>query len=356
MKRIGKILLIIMVFIVMISCGKKNNMEVNSFDPIKAKEVATKYVNSMESNDVNNLQDISSKKFKEKESYNEFINFKINGYKIVESIEGADYFKLIVDTNTISDNDVRCNLDRLKIKVILEDKDYKVDEVTLQERGEVYEENNKLRIFNADEGKTSLLLRLRDIPKDMYSKEEDLQGQKINIPRGNFTKVILGFNLNMVAFSVEDEGDTYLGMVTVKEAKETIGANGSSGKEANSSGDNSEEGLDELIEKPEIDKIINYDVIKDGTIEKVYFSEDDEELIVQYLKGDNSKFIKVYNNPSGEVVKLELEEIFKRNEYNVEVESVEGNEIIITATALGDNKKGEGSYKIDIKTKKFEKM
>ena len=160
----------------------------------------------------------------------------------------------------------------------------------------------------------------------------------------------------MVAFSVEDEGDTYLGMVTVKEAKETIGANGSSGKEANSSGDNSEEGLDELIEKPEIDKIINYDVIKDGTIEKVYFSEDDEELIVQYLKGDNSKFIKVYNNPSGEVVKLELEEIFKRNEYNVEVESVEGNEIIITATALGDNKKGEGSYKIDIKTKKFEKM
>lgn len=352
MKKIVNYFILGIITIFLIGCTDKKNPsdDIVIFDMLKAKEVAIDYVENLSKGNMEEAIKSCTKELSSVANFDQFNDLRISGYKIIDDLEGADYLILTMDVSRTRENYVRSDLDRFNIKVIDTEDGYKINEVKAEGRGEVFEENEKLKIIKLEEGKTKLLLRKKDVPKDIYPKGEGIILNKEKVPEGKFKTVTLGFDMNSVAFTLVNEKSTLVGIATIQDVKETVGAGdgqgeGSGQNQTNDSGINSED----LIEKPIADKVNGYDLIHGGNVEKMIFTQDDGQLIVEYSEEDKGKFIRIYSNPNGGLIPLDLEKNFKRGEYSVEVDEVKKDEVIINVSSLSENREKDGQYIIDIK-------
>lgn len=346
MKRFLSYLMLTLLVFPLIGCrGNGESVKANIFDVKEAGEIASKYMKSISANDVEGSSKLSTDKIKNNEELYSVENSKVTGYKLKEVAEGANhaYFNyLVVRKNS---NNVGVDLDTFVIKVVTEDENYLVDEIKAKNEKQVYRVNNTLRIRDADGGKSELFLRTRDIPKEVYPKRENVVLKKEAVPVGDFSEIAISFMGNKVAITTTDGTNTFLALGMVEESKATVG------KPNVGPGPREEEvdkAIDDVLEKPIIDKLVGYDLIEGANLEKLAFSNDDGEVIVQIKSGDKGSGIRVYKNPSGELLELKLDEVFPVEKYSSDIIRVDDEGIFVKVTAIAEEKKAEGDYKIDV--------
>lgn len=272
----------------------------------------------------------------------------INAFKLDHSSEGGNFIFLNYIVTRGNDKGDSIGLDSYDLKVIKNAEVYSVKEVKAKNTKQVYVDNNTLRILDQDVGESQLFLRRKDLPKEIYSKGNELMIDKEKVPQGEFSMLAIGFEGNKVALVVKSENKEFIALAMAKESTVTVA------KE--SKGDSSDvknTGTDILIERPTVEKIIPYDLIKDSNIEKLVFTNDDAELIVQInSKGVSS--LKSYRNPSGELIPIDLESRFPKDKYQIKIDRVNevGNFIKIIAIDSGE----EEEYSLDLKEMKVKKI
>lgn len=169
------------------------------------------------------------------------------------------------------------------------------------------------------------------------------------MPKEAFSALEISFSGDKVAISTYKGEDSYVGVVEVEDAQETAAKEGE-----DEGGKEDEKSDDKTLGK----KITSLDVLKGCKISSLNFSDDDGYVVVNYVKGNGTRF-KVYQS-SGSIVSLELDDIFAEDEYNLIYERIQDNNIIMNVTPIIKSNNTEsgliGRYKISLKDFKLEKL
>lgn len=349
MKRMVSCFLSSILIFSFVGCSGKN-IDVNSdvFNIKKAGEIASNYMENVTKGNFDESNKISTEVIKDNEEIRKIQNDNINGYKLDRLSEGADhaYFTYIVVKEEKDES--RIDLDTVVIKVAKKDKEYLVDEIKSTNEKQVYKVRNTLRLRDYEIGKSQLLLRMKDLPKEVYPNRDNVVVDKESVPEGSFNKMGIGFLGNKVAFTTTNGLRTFIGLAIVEDTKPTVGDNQGGGDAPSPSGGNVDEAIQDALEMPILNKLVPYDVVDGSIVEKLLFSNDDGELIVQIKEEGKGSGIRIYKNPTGELLKLNLNEYFPVEKYSSDVVRIDDNGVFITVKAIGNDKENEGTYKIDV--------
>lgn len=319
---------------------------VHLFDIKDAMDIGSQYMKNLA---LGNIEEANSycrnKDISEEEVVKMQLN-KISSYKLDKFEEGANYAYLKYIVLRGNDSGLSVDLDGIVLKIMKEDDKYLIDDIEASNIKQVYKEKDTLRIRDEELGQSKLLLKMRDVPREVYPKKEGVILSKEKVPEGDFNKFSIGFEGNRVAFTLMDGKNTFIAVAMIKELEETA----SKSQEEGSTDIN----LDEILEKPIAEKIVGYDFLEGEVVEKLLFSKDDGELIVQGKKDGVSR-VKIYKNPKGELAPLKLDELFPRREYSVNILSVTGEGSLINVESLGEKKEAIGTYIVDVKEGKVVK-
>lgn len=272
----------------------------------------------------------------------------INSFKLDHSAEGGDFVFLNYKVIRGNDKGNSIGLDSFDLKVIKNAEVYSVEEVKSKNKKQVYVDNNTLRILDEEVGESQLFLRSKDLPKEIYSKGNRVMIKKEVVPQGEFSMLAMGFEGNKVALVIKNEDKEFLALALVKESKATV----AKGKGEDSDNIDNKQ-IDELIEKPIVEKIVPYDLMENSKIEKIVFTNDDAELILQVTSGGISS-LRTYKNPSGELIPIDLDKRFPGDKYQVKIDRVneEGSFIKVIAIDSGE----EEEYLLNLKEMKVVKI
>ena len=138
----------------------------------------------------------------------------------------------------------------------------------------------------------------------------------------------------------------------MENASQTIGSNDSTGGTDNNGSSVDPSTLEEIMEKPIASNLVPYDLIEAKSIEKVSFSADGSFFIVQINNG-NSSSLKIYKNPSGELLDMDLDKIFSPEKYTLNINTINDEGLFVKVSAIGNDKEEEGLYKLDLKAMKI---
>lgn len=337
----------IFLFIFMGCWGENVKVKSEVFDLRRANEVSSDYMEFVSNNNFEESNKISSKEIQGNEEIKRIQEDSINGYKLNEVSEGADhaYFSYLVVRE--DPGNTRVDLDSLVIKVIKFQDEYLVDEVKASNKKQVYKVSNTLRIRDSEVGKSELLIRTKDLPKEVYPNKDNVVVHKEDVPEGDFSKVGIGFEGNKVVFTTTDGMKTFLALAMVEDTKSTTGEVKGGDGGSSSSGE-VDKAIEDALEMPIIDKLVPYDSINSSIVEKLLFSNDDGELIVQSKEEGKGSGIRIYKNPTGELLQLNLNEMFPVDKYTSNVTRIDDEGVFINVTALGEEKESQGIYKIDV--------
>lgn len=345
MKKIISLCLCNFLLFFLVGCNE-NNKEVKAdiFNIKIASEVASDYMQKVTSGEFEEANKITTKSIKDNEDIKGIKKDNINGYKLDRVSEGADhaYFKYLIVREEKDES--RVDLDSLVLKVEKVNDEYLVDEIKSKNEKQIYKVDKTLRSRDYEIGKSQLLLRMKDLPREVYPSKDNVVINKEGVPQGSFSKIGIGFNGNKVAFTTTDNLRTFIGLIVVEDSKATSGsANSSASVEKDI-----DRAIDDALEVPILNKLIPYDVVDGSKVEKLLFSKDDGELIVQIREEGKGSGIRIYKNPTGELLKLNLNEYFPVEKYSSDVMRIDDKGVFIKVTALTDDKKNEGTYKIDV--------
>ncbi len=348
MKRMVSCFLSSILIFFFVGCSGKN-IDVNSdvFNIKKAGEIASNYMENVTKGNFDESNKISTEVIKDNEQIRKIQNDNINGYKLDRLSEGADhaYFTYVVVKEEKDES--RIDLDTVVIKVVKKDREYLVDGIKSTNEKQVYKVGNTLRLRDYEIGKSQLLLRIKDLPREVYPNRDNVV-DKESVPEGSFNKMGIAFLGNKVAFTTTNGLRTFIGLAIVEDTKSTAGNSQGGGDVLSPSGGNVDEAIQDALEMPILNKLVPYDVVDGSIVEKLLFSNDDGELIVQIKEEGKGSGIRIYKNPTGELLKLNLNEYFPVEKYSSNVVRIDDNGVFITVKAMGSDKENEGTYKIDV--------
>lgn len=348
MKRMVSCFLSSILIFFFVGCSGKN-IDVNSdvFNIKKAGEIASNYMENVTKGNFDESNKISTEVIKDNEQIRKIQNDNINGYKLDRLSEGADhaYFTYVVVKEEKDES--RIDLDTVVIKVVNKDREYLVDGIKSTNEKQVYKVGNTLRLRDYEIGKSQLLLRIKDLPREVYPNRDNVV-DKESVPEGSFNKMGIAFLGNKVAFTTTNGLRTFIGLAIVEDTKSTAGNSQGGGDVLSPSGGNVDEAIQDALEMPILNKLVPYDVVDGSIVEKLLFSNDDGELIVQIKEEGKGSGIRIYKNPTGELLKLNLNEYFPVEKYSSNVVRIDDNGVFITVKAMGSDKENEGTYKIDV--------
>lgn len=371
MKKRSLFLIFIIFILCIVGCKKNINNDINSdgFNSKTATERAIQYIERLKSNDVEGANKISTPELATSNKVKDIANMPIVAFSSGSIIETGKSAYITFYCSRAKGEVADASLDMITLKIAKEKNEYKVSDMKSDTMKQLYQKGSELRVINKDMGTSELVLRLKDLPLEMYPKDNKPAIKKVKIPKDKFSTFGINFTGGNIALSTTDGKDSFVGVAIVEEANisETsvkpannlIAEGGSAGGKGNEGVD--ENSLKELLEKPIAQKILAYDVIPDSSIKRMIFNEEDGNLIVQYTKGKEKGLgMKIYKNPDGELLDIEFEKIFPIDKYSINYESATKSDIIIKVISLKD--KGDvsqeliGKYRIDLLEKTLEKI
>ena len=355
MKKKGLSLLLIIIMFISVGCGtKKSNVKVNVFDIDEALKISDTYMEQLTLGNSDEANKLTDSKLKDNNEFEKLKKNEIYGYVKKDVAESTDHAYINYKVIRGDRDGLRSDLDLISVRVKKKDNDYIIDEVKAKNSKQVYVEKNSLRIRDEESGKSEVLIRLKDLPREVYPKKKDVVLGKETVPDGDFNEVSMGFDGNKAAMSTTDGNKTFIAIAMVEDTKQTAGSAQDGG--AKSSDEDIDKAIDDALEKPIADKVIGYDIIGDSKIEKLLFSADDGELLVQIKQGEKGSKIKIYKNPTGELYKLDLESKFPNDKYSCNIKRITKDGVFIDVSSLTDEKGEEGEYKLDLKAIEINKL
>lgn len=328
----------------------KESVESIYFNNKIAISIAEEYMEALKSNDLEKIKRLSDKEVDKNIIISPSKELEITGIKQVGSAQlgNKTMFKFYV-TRT-KEGEPKADLEQYYLEVRkTEEGEYKVSELKSTELYSVFLDKDKLKIRKDDDVEINTLIDLKSIPDKIYPKVNVIDVAKVDVPKEAFSAVEISFSGDKVAISTYKGEDSYIGVVDVEDAQETAAKEGE-----DEGGKEDEKNDDKTLGK----KITSLDVLNGCKISSLNFSDDDGYVVVNYVKGNGTRF-KVYQS-SGSIVSLELDDIFAEEEYNLIYERIQDNNIIMNVTPIIKSNNTEsgliGRYKISLKDFKLEKL
>ncbi|MCR4943314.1 MAG: hypothetical protein K5986_02405 [Clostridium sp.] len=332
--------IIFILCLLLIGCNSETNFQGEElFDREKASYVAAEYMNALSKEEIEMANSLCEDLVLSEEEVIKLNNNKFKAYKVKEVTEGADYARIKYLVIRGNNSEIRADLDSIELKVNKIDDYYKITEIEAKNVKQVYLDNESLRVIDREVGRSDLVLRKRDLPKEVFSKGDEVTLTMDTVPNVDFNHVNIGFQGNSIGVSLGNGKETSIVFTSINDGKK------SSGKV---SAETEDKNMEDIFEKPIADKIIGYDLIDAESTEKILFTDNDEALIVQVKESRGGSSVRIYKNPLGELMKLKLDEKFPSEKYSVDVDKVTEEGIHVKSTALTSDKEFEGDYIIDI--------
>lgn len=302
-----KILYLFILPIIIFNFIGKINVSANSgyYNIKEAIKIGNTYMRALADEDVNKINELSINNI---DNLDDIKINKINGFVLDEYSESTDYTYLNYLAIRNQQDKIDADLDQISLKIIKDKDNYKIEKIKAKNVKEVYVNDQELRFKDVEVGKSELLLRKKDLPKDVYPKKDQVVLAKEEVPNGSFHNLIINYLGDKIGICVEGNNKSYIALAIIEETKDTI-AEGNSEK---SEGEKDFEQIEDALESPIIKKIVSYDILDGYEIDNMVFSGDNSILVVQMSK-DNKKSIKIYENPNGEVAEYDLDQIMDTN-------------------------------------------
>lgn len=313
----------------------------NLFDIKEAKEITSQYMNALSEGEISTAESLCEDKLISREEVAKLENNKFVAYKIEEVNEGADYAYIKYVVIRGNNTDIRADLDSIEFKVSKKESEYKITEIEAKNLKQVYLEKENLRIIDGLTGKSDLLLRKRELPREVYTKSSKVTLTMDTVPTVEFSKINTDFQGRYVGITLENGDKILVVLSVIGEVDDSLNLSGSSVTSENSD-------IEEILEKPLAQKIVGYDLIDAEKTEKILFTENDEILVVQVKKKGEGSTIRIYKNLSGEFINLGIDHKFPSDKYSIDIKKITAGEIHIEVIPLNSDVKDGGKYIINI--------
>ena len=363
-----RLFILFMIFILcMVGCKAKddnNNNVQERFNVQIAKEIAIEYMERLKANDIDGANSISTPELKASNKIKKLTSMPIMAFQTANINETGNSAYISFYCTRTNGNLSDANLDLVNIKIVKGNEEYIISDVTSENISEIYHEKDELRLITKGEGSSQLILRLKDLPLQLYPKGQKPVINKVKVPKDDYSVIGMSYTGSNIAVSTTDGKNSFVGVAIIEEANVESSARVLDSKLAQDQGGGGSGGspLDEDTLKKALEKqqISGYDVLEDSKIKTLMFNEEEGVLIVQYTKGDSKSLgIKIYSNPDGDLFPIEFEKLFPMDKYNIEYVKSTKNDLVINVTAMDKKNISQevlGSYKIDLVQKTIEKM
>lgn len=361
-KYISCILSIAMIFM-FIGCTQKkaeNVREKDRFDIKEANKVVDTYIKSIANEKYDEASRLLTEKVKSNTGEIKPNDLKVKGYKTEEMTEsgGEGSFKVKVVKSNASNPETQV-LD-YRIKVIKDGIDYKINEIKTSNFKEAFKDFDSIRIRKENSVETYLVTKFDGLPKYAYPKEDNGKMKSQIIPKDNYGIITLDYTGDLIALSTVGSDNTFIGILTFDDAVSTQGAGGTKKGGGDQGNQGDQQGGTEgktLKEKPIGKELTSCDIIENGKLENMVFSQDEKLLAVQYTKGNN-KSIRVYNTGSGELIKIKFEEEYPLGKVDVIFMRFEKEKMLYRVLPKNEQDKNNeyvGDWELDLKSLKIKK-
>ena len=356
MKKILSCLLIVFCILSFSACIKKEkNSKVNGFELKDAANVVDSYMSYIMKEDYEKSKKLYTKELSKKTSNMPFNDIKIKGFKIIESIEIGEsgVFKVRVARTSLVSS-LAC-LDEYSIKVIKEGKQYKVNEIISSPQKEAFAQSIGIRLRDKKDVKTNLIIDESGIPKYSYSKDDVARLYKIMVPIKKFSSINFNYEGDKLAVSTYNK-NSFIGIVNIDESLAVQGNTG------NSQGQPSQGGGSEEIakEKPIGKDLVQIDLLINCKVEFMTFSLDEKFLVVQYIKENMGKYIRIYNVDTGELIPVDFEKDYPIGKFQLSFSSFGEDsmyyEVAPRTNVSGSKSNSIGKWQLDLNSFKVKKI
>ncbi|AYE34397.1 hypothetical protein [Clostridium septicum] len=354
---ISKLLIIFLIPTIFVGCLDKNNQsnkDINIFNSKEALNVAKKYLDFVVVGDLIGANSLCKDDLLEANKNISTGTSKVISYAQENFIESGNSAYGIFNVIRSSDSEPKCDLDSFSIKVNQIGKEYKISEIKAVNKGQVYVKNNNLRMIGEDGGKSDLVVKLTDMPKDIYPRENKIMLYKEPSPNKAFGIVALSYKGEKIAISTLGEDSVFISVAYIENSKQTVGSSGSS----TSNNAEAEQSLEGLLEKPIAKKVVPLDILRNISVNNFIFTQEEEELIIEFTNESSVNRIKLYKTDDGTPIDLGLDDIFDNAKYNIKVIALDKNKVFIKVDKANNNEDDSllGEYKIDMEKLKITKI
>lgn len=368
MKKILCYLLIIFTLFSFSGCTTKDKKAETSekasedqFDIKVANNLIDVYMKYLMAEDKENLKKLYTEELTKSSKDMGENELKVTGYNIEEANEvgSKGVFKLKVSRNNpISPAAV---LDECTIKVVKKEAEYKISEISSEIEKEAFIENNNLRLRTKNNVKTNLIIDNNGIPEYTFSKDDKASMYKLTVPKTNFGVMNFSYDGNTLAISTMDK-DSFAGIVKIDETLAVQG-NQPGGKGDEGSKNGSEAGGQQKAEgkeKPVGKEIVPIDLIKNAKIENMIFTQDQRNMLLQYLRTNGERCIRVYNSDNGEMIDAKFEDKYPLDRVEVIFSSFDKEALNYEVVQKPNAEKAPsdilGKWQLDLKEFKEKKL
>lgn len=344
------ILLLFFIMFNLVECTDKKTeekMKVDIFDQREALAIADDYLKNVRSGD---MEAANSLCYGELLDGNKIIGVgtsEIISYAPEKIIETSDAAYVIFNVIRSSTSNPKCDLDSFSIKVKKDDEQYKIIDIKAVNKKQVFVKNNDLRLIGEDGGESQLIVKLSNMPKDVYLRENKLMLYKDKVPNDAFGVIALSYKGDKIAISTTAGDRTFIAVAHLEESKSAQGE-----LQGEAEKNDVQQNTEDLSEKSISKKLVPIDIIQGMQIKDCIFSKEESEIVVEFTGGNGEKRLAMYKTDNGEVVPLELEQKFPKEKYNLNFVNLDERAVIINVSPLISNNDTTdevlGIYKIDI--------
>ncbi len=355
MKKIANLILTVFFIQLMTGCQlmgtQKTKTEEVDFDIQAAEDTASDYMKFLILEDKDNAKKLYSKDLLKESESPENKDLKITGCIIEESnrVGKTGVVKLkVVRSDKSKPYTV---LESSTIKIVKEEKDYKIDEIKYMLEKECFLNDYKLRYREKDNVKNNLLIEMEGLPEYVFAREDKANLFKIPVPKDNFGEMAFSYGGERMAFSTFG-GNCFYGIVNIDPSLAAAADGSDSGGGGAASGGAGDQGKTNVREKPIGKDIIVLDILKGSIAESMVFSTDEKYVAVQYKNNDNERSIKVYKADNGETIDFKFEDNFNVKEKDVVFKMFKEDKL--NFQVVDKNTKNSGNavqdWQLDLKT------
>lgn len=350
-KLLINILLISSIVLIFTGCRSINNenIKVNIFNSAAAMDVAKEYVDNISKGEISKANELCAQELLNENKVISEGTSKIMAYNVEKLIESYDSIYVMFNVLRSSNREPKCDLDSFAIKVSKVNDEYKITEVKAVNKKQIFVKDNGLRLIEDGAGTSQLVVSLSNMAKDVYPRDNKIMIYKQSAPTQEFGIISLSYTGQKIAISTIGDGNAFISIGYLDESTEVQGevAEAQSSNEAKSNQD-----LQDLLEKPIAKKIVAVDILKNVEIENMIFSQEENNLIVEYTEKSAVKRVKIYKTEDGELVSTNIDNMFPNEKYNVVLDGLDKNSIYINVSAIEENNYINteilGTYKVDL--------
>lgn len=339
------ILCLVTITNLLLGCKKqeKQSSNIEIFDPKKAMDIADEYLTCISHNEIEKANKLCTEDLLKNNKTISLGNTKIISYTTDNLIESTDSAYVIYDVIRSAKDNPKCDLDNYSIKVIKVGNEYKINEVKAINKKEVFVKDNMLRVTEESGGQSSLIIKLNDMPKDVYLRENRIMIYKEEMKSLEFGVVSLSYKGDKIAMASIGDNGTLISVANLDESKQAFGNNGGAPGIQSNSQNSQQDSTEKAIAK----KVVHLDVLNDVDVESLIFTGASKQLVVEYLNKSKTSRLAIYKADDGTLMNLNIDKKFPENEYSVKFNSLDKASVLVDVSFI-KNPSNTEKYRIDI--------